>query len=514
MLIFCRPKRRKHAEDLFLNSSTTALTPGPVFSGNNWDKEITHSVAGLYDRVEVKEAGVLIEDGVQYTPPATENLSTAYDADGNLLQDGRWTYVWDGENRLLSMESAPQTTNPAVAGRKLSFKYDGLSRRIGKIVETRPNTSAAYALVKHEGYVYDGWNLVMTVKFTTTSPTAPARVASYVWGPDIGSTPYARKSWQKAGGVGGLLCVVGILSDNSDTYFPLSDRMGNITGYRRPATATSTVLNNDLANTGAIYDYDAFGKEFRSSGPAADTVPFHFSTKFTDAETGLNYYGYRYFDPVNGRWLGRDPIGETGGVNLYGMVGNNPVIAVDILGENTVRSCKSTIRAGHGSNDHPSTVESNPPAHQIGDRCTAVSCFNGNINDRFDKSGLGPVRYDGERFEDPKIPTFNRDPQFPDQIDRKNPLNPNQPGLLPDAGPNNAYDSLEASIKAAKAKAVEDCKGECWDSKDGTKCRDIEIRVECVGDIFAKIAQKLKKPSLCGKTWKYNCASKQWSPKD
>ncbi|MDA0768571.1 MAG: hypothetical protein O3A92_17300 [Verrucomicrobia bacterium] len=25
------------------------------------------------------------------------------------------------------------------------------------------------------------------------------------------------------------------------------------------------------------------------------------------------YYGYRYYDPVTGRWVSRDPIGERGG---------------------------------------------------------------------------------------------------------------------------------------------------------------------------------------------------------
>lgn len=34
-------------------------------------------------------------------------------------------------------------------------------------------------------------------------------------------------------------------------------------------------------------------------------------------------YGYRYYDPVTGRWPSRDPIGEQGGVNLYGFVGND-----------------------------------------------------------------------------------------------------------------------------------------------------------------------------------------------
>lgn len=47
---------------------------------------------------------------------------------------------------------------------------------------------------------------------------------------------------------------------------------------------------------------------------------------------GLNYYGYRYYDPVTGRWPSRDPIEERGGSNLYGFVGNNPVKWVDRLG--------------------------------------------------------------------------------------------------------------------------------------------------------------------------------------
>jgi uncharacterized protein RhaS with RHS repeats len=49
-------------------------------------------------------------------------------------------------------------------------------------------------------------------------------------------------------------------------------------------------------------------------------------------DSGFNYYGYRFYDPGAGRWLNRDPIGEEGGVNLYGMVGNDAVGRVDVLG--------------------------------------------------------------------------------------------------------------------------------------------------------------------------------------
>ncbi|MCF7676399.1 MAG: RHS repeat-associated core domain-containing protein [Akkermansiaceae bacterium] len=47
---------------------------------------------------------------------------------------------------------------------------------------------------------------------------------------------------------------------------------------------------------------------------------------------GTPYYGYRWYDPLTGRWPSRDPIGERGGVNLYGFVGNDGVDYSDRLG--------------------------------------------------------------------------------------------------------------------------------------------------------------------------------------
>ena len=48
---------------------------------------------------------------------------------------------------------------------------------------------------------------------------------------------------------------------------------------------------------------------------------------------GLRYYGYRWSDPVTGRWPSRDPIGERGGTNLYVFVENNALSRVDSKGE-------------------------------------------------------------------------------------------------------------------------------------------------------------------------------------
>ena len=70
-----------------------------------------------------------------------------------------------------------------------------------------------------------------------------------------------------------------------------------------------------------------------SYGASYDDLFTHaFSSKRVDPTTGLLYYGYRYYDPVTGRWPSRDPIEEKGGINLYGFVGNNGVNRWDLLG--------------------------------------------------------------------------------------------------------------------------------------------------------------------------------------
>ncbi len=46
----------------------------------------------------------------------------------------------------------------------------------------------------------------------------------------------------------------------------------------------------------------------------------------------VTFYGYRWYDPVTGRWPSRDPIGERGGFNLYGFVFNSPLNGFDVLG--------------------------------------------------------------------------------------------------------------------------------------------------------------------------------------
>ena len=47
-------------------------------------------------------------------------------------------------------------------------------------------------------------------------------------------------------------------------------------------------------------------------GASAAVNPWRFSSEYAEDETATVYYNYRHYEPVTGRWMRRDPIGECG----------------------------------------------------------------------------------------------------------------------------------------------------------------------------------------------------------
>jgi RHS repeat-associated protein len=227
----------------------------------------------------------------------------SYDADGNLASDGRWTYTWDAENRLVSMVSLSNA--PAASKLKLDFAYDYRGRRIQKIVSAW--NGSAYASQSTNRFASDGWNLLAELGSTN------GVLRAYLWGLDLSGTI------QGAGGVGGLLFV----KDASlGAHFAACDGNGNVVSLTKASDGTSS----------ATYEYGPFGEVLRATGPMAKANPFRFSTKYQDDETDLLYYGYRYYNASTGRWLSRDAAGEDGSANLYAFGFNCPVTYVDDVG--------------------------------------------------------------------------------------------------------------------------------------------------------------------------------------
>ena len=106
----------------------------------------------------------------------------AYDANGNLTNDGERAYAWDEENRLIEVRDA---SSGAVL---MQSRYDGLSRR-------RERVQWVDGVGSTNRYVYDTWNVVRVLDGADTV------VKSYVHGPDLSG------SIGGAGGIGGILSV-------------------------------------------------------------------------------------------------------------------------------------------------------------------------------------------------------------------------------------------------------------------------------------------------------------------
>ncbi len=88
--------------------------------------------------------------------------------------------------------------------------------------------------------------------------------------------------------------------------FYTRDHLGSI---REMFTGGGTVV--------ARYDYDPYGR----STTVLCTTPtdMNFTGLYRHSKGNLDLAVYRAYDPDLGRWLSRDPMGESGGLNLYGM---------------------------------------------------------------------------------------------------------------------------------------------------------------------------------------------------
>ena len=224
----------------------------------------------------------------------------AYDADGNTTNDGRWIFIWDAENRLVGLESF--SSAPDASKKKLLFQYDAQSRRISKTVSNW--VTSAWAWNYERKFLHDGWNLLSEMNGTTV-------IRSYMRGLDLSDT------LANAGGVGGLLQVSTV---DYGGLFLAHDGRGN------SAAAFCTATNSQQAT----FEYEPSSRLLRITGRGASAIPIRFSGKYEDEETKLSYFGYRYLNVS--RWLNRDPICESGGVNLYAFVQNNSIGSIDHTG--------------------------------------------------------------------------------------------------------------------------------------------------------------------------------------
>jgi len=204
------------------------------------------------------------------------NRTLAYDANGSLINDdSSRTFEWDGANRLVAV-------NYIGTNNRTEFSYDGLSRMVKIVEKTRSRITSTRKFV---------WCGMEKCEFRDDKDA----VTLFVY-------PQGQVSGKTA-------------------YFYTRDHLGSIREMRGASGKGSIV---------ARYDYDPYG---RSTSVINNTLPdFNFTGLYRHAASNLDLAVYRAYDPDLGRWLSRDPIGETGGVNLYLYAFDDPTDLLDTDG--------------------------------------------------------------------------------------------------------------------------------------------------------------------------------------
>ena len=118
---------------------------------------------------------------------------------------------------------------------------------------------------------------------------------------------------------------IGTGNDNPELYqyYYHSDHLGS-----------SSLITNLDGETVQHIEYVPFGEVFIEERNNVWNTPYKFNAKELDEETGLYYYGARYYDPRISLWYGVDPLAEEyPNMSGYAYCANNPVKFIDPNGK-------------------------------------------------------------------------------------------------------------------------------------------------------------------------------------
>jgi len=266
--------------------SLNRLTTANENSGSNW------SQTNGYDRYGNRWIDLGGGNQSLYFTANNRISGSSYDQAGNLLNDGSHTYSYNAENKVVQVDNVN------------AYIYDGEGQRVRKLIGD--NLRFIYGI---------GGQLIMEFNGSTG-----VLIKEYIYG------------------AGSLLATVEPIAANSNgTRYITSDHLGS------PRVVTSS-----SAAVVSRHDYLPFGDEIgagvggRTSGMgfpgAADGLRQKFTSKERDTETGLDYFGARYYTSMQGRFTSADPLLSSASIydaqtwNRYAYTLNNPLKYIDPLG--------------------------------------------------------------------------------------------------------------------------------------------------------------------------------------
>lgn len=221
-----------------------------------------------------------------------------YDFDGRLIEKMRGSEAvrcrYDSLDRLIAIEGKEM---------ELRFSYDPFHRRMSKELLTRQKDGTLLLKSKLR-FLFVGNNEIgaMDAKGTLVE----FRMLGIGHGAEIGAAL--------------------ALELDSKLFVPIHDRRGSV------------VVLLSRGWVAESYRYTAFGEcqIFDSHAcplkSSAIGNPYRFCSKRCDEESGLLYFGARYYAPETGRWMTPDPKGYAAGPNLYAYCLGSPLALHDLYG--------------------------------------------------------------------------------------------------------------------------------------------------------------------------------------
>jgi RHS repeat-associated protein len=270
-----------------------------------YDTKIEYNLTDDSDRSSVVTTPYgLSGTTVSYTSSSTHaytvvgGTNRTYDNNGNLTDDGTFTYAYDYRNQLVT---ATRKSNSHTEG---AYLYDALGRRTKATLYSGASVRYYHDGV-HEIEEYDGSGAVLR---------------KYVYRQDIDSVAMME---------GRDLADVDNDSNTSEfvrLYYHCDSR-GNVA---RLTDASEAVVES--------YEYDPYGivtiKDKLGGSVSATQVgnPFDLQRRRRDGETGLMYFRARIYEPTAGNWLQRDPLSLEPGPNWHEFESSNPINRRDPMG--------------------------------------------------------------------------------------------------------------------------------------------------------------------------------------
>ena len=217
-------------------------------------------------------------------------------------------------DRLLSRQEAPEARTILSAAQVTRYRYDGAHQLVG--IEHADGSRTEYR--------YDAVGRRIAKLHAPVGQQQ--RMTLFVWDGD----------WMlQEVHAGAMAC-----EDAAVTYVAHPDHQGplsQVSGgkhyhYLNDHLGTPQELVDDTRNVVWAADFEGYGRTRHELVAEVDN-PIRFPGQYFDHESGLSYNRFRYYDPQVGRYMNQDPIGLTGGVNLYAYVEGNPTSLVDPTGQ-------------------------------------------------------------------------------------------------------------------------------------------------------------------------------------